>query len=131
MAFSLPIDVRFADLDALGHVNHAVFVTYLEHARTRWWQQLLAGRRFEEEGFVMARVEMDYRKPIALGDQVRVELRCAHLGHTSFALAYKVIREKDGVILAEAQTVQVMVDFATMRPRILRPQTEAWLKSQQ
>ena len=131
MAFSLPIDVRFADLDALGHVNHAVFVTYLEHARTRWWQQLLAGRRFEEEGFVMARVEMDYRKPIALGDQVRVELRCAHLGHTSFALAYKVIREKDGVILAEAQTVQVMVDFATMRPRILRPQTEAWLKTQQ
>ena len=131
MAFSLPIDVRFAELDALGHVNHAVFVTYLEHARTRWWQQLLAGRRFEEEGFVMARVEMDYRKPIALGDQVRVELRCAHLGHTSFALAYKVIREKDGVILAEAQTVQVMVDFATMRPRILRPQTEAWLKTQQ
>ena len=73
----------------------------------------------------------DYRKPIALGDQVRVELRCAHLGHTSFALAYKVIRETDGVILAEAQTVQVMVDFATMRPRILRPQTEAWLKTQQ
>jgi acyl-CoA thioesterase FadM len=62
---------------------------------------------------------------------VRVELRCAHLGHTSFTLAYKVVREKDGVILAEAQTVQVMVDFASMRPRALRPQTEAWLKTHQ
>ena len=131
MAFSQPIDVRFSDLDALGHVNHAVFITYLEHARTKWWQALIGDRPFQEEGFVMARVEMDYRKPIGLGDQVRVELRCAHLGHTSFTLAYKVVREKDGVILAEAQTVQVMVDFASMRPRALRPQTEAWLKNQQ
>ncbi len=130
MAFSMPIDVRFADLDALGHVNHAVFITYLEHARTRWWRQLLGERRFEEEGFVMARVEIDYRKPIGLDDPVRVELRCTHMGHTSFALAYKVIRETDGVILAEAQTVQVMVDFTNMRPHILRAQTEAWLKTQ-
>jgi acyl-CoA thioester hydrolase len=131
MAFSQPIDVRFSDLDALGHVNHAVFISYLEHARTNWWRALIGERAFQEEGFVMARVEMDYRKPIGLGDQVRVELRCAHLGRTSFTLAYKVIREPDGVMLAEAQTVQVMVDFATMRPRALRPTTEAWLKSQQ
>jgi len=131
MAFSLPIDVRFSDLDALGHVNHAVFISYLEHARQRWWQILLRDRPFEEDGFLMARVEIDYRKPIGLGDQVRVELRCTHLGHTSFALAYQVIRETDGAILAEAQTVQVMVDFASMRPRIQRPQTAAWLKTQQ
>ena len=131
MAFSLPIDVRFSDLDALGHVNHAVFISYLEHARQRWWQTLLGERPFEEDGFLMARVEIDYRKPIGLQDPVRVELRCAHLGRTSFALAYQVIRQTDGVILAEAQTVQVMVDFASMRPRTLRPQTEAWLKTQQ
>jgi acyl-CoA thioester hydrolase len=130
MAFALPIDVRFADLDALGHVNHAVFITYLEHARTKWWQLFIGDRPFQDEGFVMARVEMDYRKPILLGDAVRVELRCAHLGHTSFTLAYQVVRAQDGVILAEAQTVQVMVDFATLRPRALRPQAQAWLKSQ-
>jgi len=128
MAFSLPIDVRFSDLDALGHVNHAVFITYLEHARTRWWQQLLGERRFEEEGFVMARVEIDYRKPIGLGDQVRVELRCAHVGHTSFSLAYKVVRGKDDVVLAEGQTVQVMLDFATQRPKPVSRQAQAWLK---
>jgi acyl-CoA thioester hydrolase len=130
MAFSLPIDVRFSDLDALGHVNHAVFISYLEHARTRWWQQLISDRPFQEEGFLMARVEIDYRKPIGLGDPVRVELRCAHVGNTSFALAYKVVRDTDGVVLAEAQTVQVMVDFASGRPRALRPPTLAWLKTQ-
>ena len=130
MAFSQPIDVRFADLDALGHVNHATFITFLEHARTKWWAAYLAGRPFAEEGYVMARVEMDYRKPILLGDEVRVELRCAHVGHTSFSLAYKVVRGRDEVILAEGQTVQVMVDFASNRPKPIRPQTQAWLQAQ-
>ena len=128
MAFSQPIDVRFSDLDALGHVNHAMFVTYLEHARTRWWGGFLAGRPFSEEGFLIARVELDYRKPIVLGDEVRVELRCAHVGHTSFSLAYKVVRGRDDVVLAEGQTVQVMLDFATQRPKPVSRQAQAWLK---
>ena len=131
MAISLPIDVRFSDLDAMGHVNHAVFVSYLEHARTKWWSGFLAGRPFHEEGFLIARVEMDYRKPILLRDPIRVDLRCTQVGHTSFALGYIVVRESDQVVLAEAQTVQVMMDFQSHRPRALRTPTVAWLKSQQ
>jgi acyl-CoA thioester hydrolase len=130
MAFSQPIDVRFADLDALGHVNHAVFITYLEHARTRWWDDYLAGRSFKEEGFLIARVEVDYRKPILLGDSVRVDLRCSQVGHTSFSLAYKVVRAQDEVVLAEGQSVQVMMDFASQRPKPVRAQTQAWLRDQ-
>jgi acyl-CoA thioester hydrolase len=130
MAFALPIDVRFSDLDALGHVNHAVFFSYLEHARTRWWQPLLAGRPFREEGYVLAHVEMDYRQSIGLGDRVRVELRCERLGNSSFTLAYQVLREPDGELLAEARTVQVMMDFATMRPRAMSPGAKAWLDAQ-
>lgn len=130
MAFSQSIEVRFADLDALGHVNHAIFVTYLEHARTRWWGEYLAGREFTEEGFLIARVELDYRKPIVLGEDVRVDLRCSHVGHTSFSLAYKVVRTRDEVVLAEGQTVQVMMDFATNRPKALRAHTLAWLRAQ-
>ena len=131
MAFSLPIDVRFSDLDALGHVNHAVFISYLEHARTQWWLQVLGERRFQEEGFLIARVEVDYRKPVGLLDGgVRVEVRCVQVGTTSFTLAYRVVRQPDAVVLAEAQTVQVMLDFESGRPRALRPQTQAWLKGQ-
>ncbi|HLO69130.1 MAG TPA: thioesterase family protein [Holophaga sp.] len=130
MPFSQPIDVRFSDLDALGHVNHAVFVTYLEHARTKWWGAYLAGRPFAEEGFFIARVEMDYRKPILLGDEVRVEIRCAHVGTTSFTLAYRVLRGGDEVVLAEGQTVQVMVDLATGRPRPIGARAQAWLRAQ-
>src|SRR5208283_312933 len=93
MAFSQPIQLRYSDLDALGHVNHRVFLDYLEVARTRWWGPFLGDRPFPEEGFVIARVEVDYRQSIVLGDQVRVELRCSGLGRTSFTLSYRLVRE--------------------------------------
>lgn len=130
MAFSLAVDVRFADLDAMGHVNHAVFISYLEHARIKWWNLWLDGRDFLEEGFLIARVEIDYRKPILLEDAIRVNLRCTHVGSSSFAVGYTVLRERDQVVLAEAQTVQVMMDFRQHRPRALSAQAVAWLNTQ-
>ena len=130
MAFIQPIEVRFSDLDALGHVNHATFLSYLEHARVTWWRPRLGARPFEDDGFVMARVEVDYRNPILLGDQVRVELRCDRVGNSSFTLACRLVREPDGAVLADARTVQVMMDFATMRPRPLTAETRAWLEAQ-
>jgi len=130
MAFSCPIDVRFHDIDALGHVNHAVFVSYLEHARYHWWRGFLKGRPFAEDGFLIARIEMDYRKPISLGDKVKVDLRCDRIGNSSFTLAYRLVREPDGVVLAEAQTVQVFLDFKTQRPKPIRKDTLEWLRTQ-
>jgi len=130
MAFSYPIDVRFSDLDSLGHVNHAVFVSYLEQARYHWWQGFLKERPFEEDGFLIARIEVDYRKPILIGDKVRVDLRCDKIGTSSFSQVFRIVREADGVVVAEAHTVQVMLDFKTQRPRPIRPETLAWLRTQ-
>jgi acyl-CoA thioester hydrolase len=130
MAFTHPIEVRFRDLDALGHVNNAVLVSYIEVARFRWWRQYLGDRPFEEEGFLIARVEADYRSPIKLTDEVRVEVRCAKVGRTSFDLKYRVFAAQDGRVLAEAKTIQVMLDFATQRPAEIRPETRAWMETQ-
>lgn len=130
MRFVHPLEVRFRDLDALGHVNNAVMVTYLEVARWQWWRAWLAGRPFDEEGFLIARVEVDYRQPILITDEVRVEVHCSRVGTTSFDLLYRVFRAQDGATLAEARTVQVMLDFATQAPAPLRPETRAWLEAQ-
>jgi len=130
MPFSTPIEVRFADLDALGHVNNATFITYLEQARWYWWEGFLEGRPFLDEGFLIARVEMDYRKSIVMEDPIRVEIRCTQVGNTSFTLGCKVVRSTDGVVMAEGQTVQVMMDFKTGRPRPLSAAAVAWLKGQ-
>lgn len=130
MAFSHPIEVRFSDLDVMGHVNNAVVVSYLEQARFQWWRSFLGGRKFQEEGFLMARVEVDYRQPILLGDDVRVELHCTRVGNTSFELGYRVTKGLGGDLFAEAKTVQVMLDFAIHRPKPIAESTREWLEAQ-
>lgn len=129
MPYSHPIEVRFRDVDALGHVNHAVVVSYLEVARYAWWREFLNGRDFQAEGFLIARVEVDYRRPILLGESVRVELRCPRVGRTSFDLEYRVLR-KDDLLCAEGRTVQVMLDFVSGRPVPVLDSTRSWLKGQ-
>ena len=130
MAYVHSIEVRFRDLDALGHVNNAVLVTLIEQARFYWWQGWLGDRPFETEGFLIARIEVDYRRPIRLSDEVRVELRCIRIGTTSFDLVYRVFRAQDQAVLAEARTVQVMLDFKTNRPTPIPDETRGWLEGQ-
>ena len=130
MPFSHPIEVRFSDLDAMGHVNNAVVVSFMEQGRFQWWRTFLGGRKFQEEGFLIARVEVDYRMPILLGDDVRVELHCTKVGTSSFELTYRLTKGLGGELFAEGRTVQVMLDFATNRPRPLAPATREWLEAQ-
>ena len=110
--FTVAVAVRWRDLDPLGHVNNAVFVTYLEVARAELWRRLGGG-----EGtaipFVVARVEMDYRRPVTLGQRVEVGVALERIGSTSFTLRYRI--EADGTVAAEARSVQVAVD-ASGRP---------------
>lgn len=127
MSFTHPIEVRFSDLDTLNHVNNAVLVSYIEQARWKWWHRYLGTRPFEEEGFLIARVEVDYREPIFMGDEVHVELWCPRVGRTSFDLGYRVTRGPGGALLAEARTVQVMLDFKTQRPTPVRDEARAWM----
>jgi len=130
MPFSHPIEVRFSDLDAMGHVNNAVVISFMEQARFQWWRSFLGGRKFQDEGFLLARVEVDYRMPILLNDDVRVELHCTRAGNSSFELGYRVTKGLGGDLFAEGKTVQVMVDFTTQRPKPLAPATRDWLEAQ-
>ena len=130
MAYVHPIEVRFRDLDALGHVNNAVLVTLIEQARFQWWQGWLKDRPFESEGFLIARIEVDYRRPILMSDDVRVALWCTRIGTTSFDLDYRVDRAQDDALLAEAKTVQTMLDFQLHRPTPILPETRQWLEGQ-
>ena len=128
--FSAPIEIRFRDLDSLGHVNHAVVATYLEQIRVQWWQGFLGGRPFLEEGFVMAHLAMDYHVPILFGDRFRVEQDVTRVGNASFSLRARVIRESDGLLLVDSTSVGVMVDEAERRPRPIGAEARAWLEGQ-
>lgn len=115
LPFSCPIEVRFSDIDAMNHVNNAVTVTYLEIARVRLWRECLGTVHHASDfPFILARVAIDYRSPIHFGDQVVVRIGVSRVGGSSFTLVYRV--EASGRLAAEAETVQVMFDYATRRP---------------
>ena len=101
-------DVRFRDLDGMGHVNNAVFATYMESARIAYFQSHGAGNN-PQQHLILARVEIDFRSPIALGERVEVGVRPSRLGTKSFELEYEVRAVRR--LAAEGRTVLVGYDY--------------------
>jgi acyl-CoA thioester hydrolase len=101
--------VRFRDLDAMGHVNNAVFLTYIESARVAFLQHLGAAATLEDMSIIVARIEIDFRAPVGFGDEVDVSVRTSRFGGKSFDLDYD-LRVGDTVV-AEAKSVLVAYDY--------------------
>jgi len=107
--FSTRIEVRFADLDAYGHVNNAVFFTYLETARTKLFLEKFID--FLDRGlfFLVVKAECEYLKPIGLSDRVVVSMKVVRIGRSSFDIDYTV-HDEGGTTFAAAKTVMVCYD---------------------
>lgn len=117
--YSTAITVRFADLDALGHLNHATYLTYMEQARICYVRDVCGWQGFRENwaslGMILARAEVDYKKPVAFGDRVTVYTRASRLGGKSFDLHYAMTIQDDAdspaLLAAEALTTMVTFDY--------------------
>jgi acyl-CoA thioester hydrolase len=101
--------VRFRDLDALGHVNNAVFLTYIESARVAFLVDLGAATTLEDMAIIVARIEIDFRAPVGFGEEVEIEVRASRFGDKSFDLDYEL--RVGGKIVAEAKSVLVGYDY--------------------
>jgi acyl-CoA thioester hydrolase len=106
-----PVEVRFRDCDPMGHVNNAVYLTYLELARFAYWKAAEIERLAGEVSYIIARVEIDFRSPAVTGDVLDVGIRVTGFGRTSFSMAYE-IRDEGGRLVATAKSVQVAYDYA-------------------
>ena len=109
--------VRFSDCDPLGHVNNAVYLTYLEQARIVLWRaQVGSLSRLRPdgtrgEGFILARAEVDFRSQAHDGDELEVRLALAGFGRSSATYEYEIADVATGRLVAEAKTVQVWFDY--------------------
>ena len=101
--------VRFRDLDGFGHVNNAVYLTYLEEARNALLRQLGLAERVAEIAMILARAEIDFRAQLEVGDEVEIGVRPARLGTKSFDLEYEL--RAGARVVAEARTVLVSYDY--------------------
>jgi len=110
--FEYELEVLFRDCDPMGHVNNAVYLTYLEAARFAWWRNAFGAQGLKEHGFIVARVEIDYRKPALPGDRLLVRLRVEDLGRSSFKVGYEILNARTRELVAEAKSVQVAFDYA-------------------
>jgi acyl-CoA thioester hydrolase len=113
--FTHQVEVRFRDLDLLGHVNNAVYHTYLESARLAWWMHVSGSHTLRDIAMILARTEIDYRRAARLGQRLRVGVRCVSLRRASFVLALRVVDAGDGALVAEARKVLAYYDYAAQR----------------
>jgi acyl-CoA thioester hydrolase len=103
-------NVRFRDLDAMGHVNNAVFLTYVESARVAFLLDLGTASGLEDLGIIVARIEIDFRAPVGYGEEIEVGVRAGRFGTKSFDLEYEL--RSSGQVVAEAKSVCVGYDYS-------------------
>ncbi|MGZ4808323.1 MAG: acyl-CoA thioesterase [Thermoanaerobaculia bacterium] len=106
-----PMHVILRDLDAFGHVNHAVYLTYFEWARTEMWLELTGRDDVRGITFILARAECDYRLQLAL-EPIEVAVRIQDMRSTSLDFVSE-IRKADGRVAATGKVVVVLFDYET------------------
>jgi acyl-CoA thioester hydrolase len=109
-AYRHRLSVRFRDCDAMGHVNHAVYFTYLEQCRLTYWREL-TGTPSPHTRVIIARAECDYRSPAHFGDELEVRLDIDAIGRSSFTLVYEIVKAGGGQLVASGKTVMVSYDY--------------------
>ncbi|MFM7731092.1 MAG: acyl-CoA thioesterase [Flavobacteriales bacterium] len=99
-------EIRFRDIDAMGHVNNAVFLSYFEQARIHFFRQLVGERwDWRSKGILVARNEINYRLPVHLHHRIEIHVGVEHIGNKSFTLNYEVRCEEH--VCADALSVLV------------------------
>jgi acyl-CoA thioester hydrolase len=105
------VEVAFRDLDAMGHVNNAVYLSYLENARIKYLVGLLELNGLGNMPLIMAEAQISYKAPAFFGEQLTVGTGVSRFGVKSFDMLYR-ITGGDGRLVVLAKTVQVAYDYA-------------------
>lgn len=123
-AFRREIEVRFADTDAMGHVNNAAYLTYCEIARAAYYEAVTGrplplGVHGAEEGMILAEMRIAFRSPAFYGETLTIEARVDRVGRTSFTMAFRLTAPESRYgrarLVAAAESVQVMYDYSAER----------------
>jgi acyl-CoA thioester hydrolase len=119
------VEVRLSDTDAMGHVNNARYLTYVEIARVAYYERVTGnplpiGVHGAEEGMILAEIRMTYRSPAFFGETLTVESRVERIGTSSFGMVHRITAPESRFgaarLIALADSVLVAYDYAEERP---------------
>jgi acyl-CoA thioester hydrolase len=120
--FETTVEIRFADIDAMGHVNNAVYFSYFEQARMAYFKERVARIwDWNEDGVIVARNEIDYIYPVFLNDRMNIRLWVEHVGSKSFSVCYRVVVGER--LCATGKSVLVCFNHKNKATQVL---PEAW-----
>ena len=120
--FETTVEIRFADIDAMGHVNNAVYFSYFEQARMAYFKERVARIwDWNEDGVIVARNEIDYVFPVFLNDRIVIRLWVEHVGSKSFTVCYRVVVGER--LCATGKSVLVCFNHKNKATQVL---PEAW-----
>ena len=114
---STSIKIRFRDLDVFGHVNNAVYFTFMEMARVDYFTQIgmLQSGAFPSPFFIIAEASCQFKAPIDMDTPLVIQTRVSRLGNSSFDMEHRFVHQADDVVLAAGRTVLVTFDYAAGR----------------
>ncbi len=118
-AFSWPARVYWEDTDAGGVVYHARYLAFMERARSEWmralgWDQGVLRDR-DDQVFVVRAMDIDFRAPARLDDQLQVSVRQLECRWATFSVGQRI--ERDGALLVEARVRIAALRASDFRPR--------------
>lgn len=117
MKHKIPIQIRFKDLDKLGHVNNANYLTYFELARVSYFKTVMETKTIDwsAEGVIMANVQMTFKQPVLLEDELSVYTWTSRYGTKSFDMSCSIVKNVNGkeVEVATGSSTLVCFNYAT------------------
>ena len=114
--FRHSIQARFRDADLFGHVNNAVYFTYIEEARWAYWRHLTGDSPPGKlPGLILARAECDFIRPVRPGERIDIWLGVTNIGRSSVSMDCEMVDE-NGAPVAKGKAVMVAYDYSAARP---------------
>jgi acyl-CoA thioester hydrolase len=114
--FRRAVEVRFRDIDVMGHAHHSLPLIYFEEARAAYWRDVAGRADVQSVDYIIAEFTVRYHARILFPDTLEVSLRTSRVGTKSFEMDYEV-RSGAGELLASGHSVQVMYDYAAQRAK--------------
>lgn len=118
----IKINIRYADLDTFGHINNKAYLSFLEEARIDYHKKVFNWKKDLEFSAVVAKIEINYLKPVFYGDNLFAYTKTSHLGNKSFELSTLfVVKDKkdNNKVVANAKVVLVSIDKNTGLPNLI------------
>ncbi len=106
-SYFVEIDIRWADMDSLGHVNNANFLTYVETARVKLLEKL----GFKDVPIIMASIKIDYINQLSYPQKIEIGQKVVRIGYSSFDILTAIFEKKNGTIITVSTTTLVCFDY--------------------